>query len=307
MAAVQAPVWGLNCCAVALHQGIPTRHRGCFVPETVFSRARLRTLLDDGRVQATIVALILINAVTLGLETSSAVMDVAGVWVRTLDIAILAVFALEVGAKLYAHGWRFWRDPWNVFDFSVVAVALVPSSGPFSVLRVLRLLRLVRMVPTLRNIVESLLHAVPGIVSIFGLLVLVFYVFAIIATSLFGSTFPEWFGSLGASLYTLFQVMTLESWSMGIARPVIEVHSWAWAFFVPFILVSSFTVLNLFIAVIVDAMQRIHEVRARFADQDEPDNAEQQIAELQTQLEQIQTALGHLQHTLETQRQREQS
>lgn len=274
----------------------------------LFSRQRLRAFLDNSRVQAAIVVLILINAVTLGLETSAVVMGRVGLWVHGLDMLILAVFTLEVTAKLYARGWRFWRDAWNVFDFLVVAVALVPSSGPFSVLRVLRLLRLVRMVPTLRNIVESLLHAVPGIVSIFGLLVLVFYVFAIIATSLFGQTFPEWFGSLGASLYTLFQVMTLESWSMGIARPVIEVHAWAWAFFVPFILVSSFTVLNLFIAVIVDAMQRIHEVRARFAEQDEPDTAEQQIAELQTQLEQMQSVLGHLQHTLEQERrQREQA
>ncbi len=272
------------------------------MPDAPFSRQRLRAWLDSSRVQAAIVVLILINAVTLGLETSSTVMGFAGVWVHTLDMAILAVFTLEVTAKHYARGWSFWRDPWNVFDFLVVAVALVPSSGPFSVLRVLRLLRLVRMVPTLRNIVESLLHAVPGIVSIFGLLMLVFYVFAIIATSLFGQTFPQWFGSLGASLYTLFQVMTLESWSMGIARPVLEVHAWAWAFFVPFILVSSFTVLNLFIAVIVDAMQRIHEVRARFADQDEPDTAEQQIAELQTQLEQMQSVLGHLQHTLENER-----
>ncbi|WP_240499440.1 ion transporter [Oceanococcus atlanticus] len=274
----------------------------------MFSRQRLRAFLDNSRVQAAIVVLILINAVTLGLETSTVVMGRVGLWVHGLDMLILAVFTLEVTAKLYARGWGFWRDAWNVFDFLVVAVALVPSSGPFSVLRVLRLLRLVRMVPTLRNIVESLLHAVPGIVSIFGLLVLVFYVFAIIATSLFGQTFPEWFGSLGASLYTLFQVMTLESWSMGIARPVIEVHAWAWAFFVPFILVSSFTVLNLFIAVIVDAMQRIHEVRARFAEQDEPDTAEQQIAELQTQLEQMQSVLGHLQHTLEQERrQREQA
>ncbi|RZO83590.1 MAG: ion transporter [Oceanococcus sp.] len=274
----------------------------------LFSRQRLRAFLDNSRVQAAIVVLILINAVTLGLETSAVVMGRVGLWVHGLDMLILAVFTLEVTAKLYARGWGFWRDAWNVFDFLVVAVALVPSSGPFSVLRVLRLLRLVRMVPTLRNIVESLLHAVPGIVSIFGLLVLVFYVFAIIATSLFGQTFPEWFGSLGASLYTLFQVMTLESWSMGIARPVIEVHAWAWVFFVPFILVSSFTVLNLFIAVIVDAMQRIHEVRARFAEQDEPDTAEQQIAELQTQLEQMQSVLGHLQHTLEQERrQREQA
>lgn len=265
-------------------------------------RRRLRGLLEDARLQNGIIALILLNAVTLGLETSGEVMAAAGVWIKALDGLILAAFTLEVLAKLYAYRLNFWRDAWNVFDFLVVAVALVPSSGPFSVLRVLRLLRLVRMVPTLRNIVESLLHAVPGIVSIFGLLILVFYVFAIIATSLFGQTHPEWFGTLGASLYTLFQVMTLESWSMGIARPVIEVHPWAWAFFVPFILVSSFTVLNLFIAVIVDAMQRIHEVRAKLqAKQDVPD-AHAQVAAINEQLAELQGQLAVLQQTLDRER-----
>ncbi len=269
-------------------------------------RERLRQLVESRPFQITVVVLILVNAVTLGLETSPTVMAAAGTWVHALDSLILAAFSLEVLIKLYVWRLRFWRDPWNVFDFLVVAVALVPASGPFSVLRVLRLLRLVRMMPALRNIVESLLHAVPGIISIFALLLLVFYVFAIIATSLFGQTHPQWFGSLGESLYTLFQVMTLESWSMGIARPVIETHHWAWAFFVPFILVSSFTVLNLFIAVIVDAMQRIHEVRARLShpEQEQPD-ADTQIHNLQEQLGQIQEHLAELQNTLRLQKKQE--
>lgn len=270
-------------------------------------RESLRKLIEQRNFQIGVVVLILINALTLGLETSSTVMDAVGPWIKGLDGFILAVFSLEVLVKLYVHRLRFWRDPWNVFDFLVVGVALVPASGPFSVLRVLRLLRLVRMVPTLRNIVESLLHAVPGIVSIFALLLLVFYVFAIIATSLFGQSHPQWFGSLGESLYTLFQVMTLESWSMGIARPVIETHPWAWAFFVPFILVSSFTVLNLFIAVIVDAMQRIHEVRARLSPEDKsPPSAEQQIENLQEQLSQVQQHLADLQLSLSQQKGRDQ-
>lgn len=222
-------------------------------------RDRIQERILAPRIQALIVGLILLNALTLGLETSATLMERFGPLIRTLDLLILAAFTVEVGLKHYAFGRGFWRDPWNIFDFAVVAVALVPSSGPIAVLRVLRLLRLVRMVPKLRVIVEALLHAVPGIVSTFGLLALVFYVFAIIATSLFGESHPQWFGTLGASLYSLFQVMTLESWSMGIARPVMEVHPWAWAFFVPFILVSTFTVLNLFIAIMVDAMQSIEQ------------------------------------------------
>jgi voltage-gated sodium channel len=214
-------------------------------------------LLESPLLQRLIIGLILLNAVTLGLETSASLMAAYGPWIKAVDRSILVLFTLEVGAKLIAYRGRFWREPWNLFDFAIVAVAWLPASGPFTVLRVLRLLRLVSLVPKLRFIVEALLRAVPGIVSIFGLLLLVFYVFAVMATGLFGDTHPQWFGSLGASLYTLFQVMTLESWSMGIARPVIESHPYAWAFFIVFILVSTFTVLNLFIAIIVDAMQRI--------------------------------------------------
>lgn len=209
-----------------------------------------------------IIGLILLNALILGLETSVTVMERAGAWVFWADKIILTIFTIEVLIKLFVYGLSFWRNPWNVFDFIVVGIALIPGSGPFSVLRVLRLLRLVSMVPKLRFIVEALLRAIPGIGSIIGLLALVFYVFAIIATGLFRETFPEWFGSLGSSMYTLFQIMTLESWSMGISRPVMEEYPWAWAFFVPFILVATFTVLNLFIAIIVDAMQRMHNMHS---------------------------------------------
>ena len=222
-------------------------------------RARVIPVVEARLTQKIIIALILLNALTLGLETSVTAMAYAGPLLVAVDRLILAIFTLEVLAKMFAYGLRFWRNPWNVFDFLVVGIALVPGTGPFSVLRVLRLLRLVSMVPKLRFIVEALLRAIPGIGSILGLLMLVFYVFAIIATGLFRESHPEWFGTLGASMYTLFQVMTLESWSMGISRPVMEAHPWAWAFFVPFILIATFTVLNLFIAIIVDAMQRMHE------------------------------------------------
>jgi voltage-gated sodium channel len=149
-----------------------------------------------------------------------------------------------------------------VFDFLVVAIALVPASGPFAVLRALRVLRVLRIltiVPSMRRVVGGLLAAIPGLGSIAAVLGLIFYVFAVIATKLFGAAFPDWFGTLGRSLYTLFQVMTLESWSMGIARPVMETFPYAWVFFVLFILVATFTMLNLFIGIIVNAMQSVTE------------------------------------------------
>jgi voltage-gated sodium channel len=206
-----------------------------------------------------VIALIILNAITLGLETSQQVMDSVGGLLKLIDRTLLGVFVAEILVKLFAFRAGFFRNPWNVFDFIVIGIALIPSSGPLSVLRVLRVLRLISLIPRFRFVVESLLRAIPGILSIAGLLLIVFYVAAVMATGLFGERFPQWFGSLGGSMYTLVQIMTLESWSMGIARPVIEVFPWAWGFFVPFILIATFTMLNLFIAIIVSTMQSMVE------------------------------------------------
>jgi voltage-gated sodium channel len=227
-------------------------------------RARAGRWIESAPVQRFIIGLILVNAAILGLETNPEVMARLGPYLLGADRIILGAFVLEILIKLYAHGLRFFRNPWNVFDFLVVGIALFPASGPFAVLRILRLLRLVSMVPKLRFVVEALLRAIPGIASIFGLLAILFYVFAVIATGLFAEDHPEWFGDLGRSMYTLFQVMTLESWSMGIARPVMESHPYAWLFFIPFILVATFTILNLFIAIIVNTMQSLQEEQQRF-------------------------------------------
>jgi voltage-gated sodium channel len=230
-------------------------------------RARAGRWIESGPVQRFIIVLILVNAAILGLETNPEVMTRMGPYLLGADRIILGVFVLEILTRLYAHGLRFFRNPWNVFDFLVVGIALFPASGPFAVLRILRLLRLVSMIPKLRFVVEALLRAIPGIASIFGLLAILFYVFAVIATGLFAENHPEWFGDLGRSMYTLFQVMTLESWSMGIARPVMESHPYAWLFFIPFILVATFTILNLFIAIIVNTMQSLQEEQQRFEEE----------------------------------------
>jgi voltage-gated sodium channel len=224
-------------------------------------RTRLGAWIESPLPRNTIIALIVLNAVTLGLETYSAVMEHIGPLLRALERFIVTVFVLELTVKLIAFGPRFFRSGWNVFDLLVVGVSLVPAAGPFAVLRSLRVLRVLRLVSSmgrLRIVVESLLRAIPSIGGVGLLLGLVFYVFAVMGTMLFGAVFPDWFGSLGRSLYTLFQVMTLESWSMGIARPVMERFPYAWAYFIPFILVTTFTVLNLFIGIIVNTMQSLH-------------------------------------------------
>ncbi len=226
-------------------------------------RERLRAFISHPRVQALIIVLILVNSVLLGLETSATVMAAAGDVIGMLDRAILALFVVEIAIRMWVFRGAFWRDPWSIFDFVVVGIALLPAAGPFAVLRALRVLRVMRlltMVPSMRRVVGALLAAIPGLGSIVLMLGVIYYVFAVIATNLFGSDFPDWFGHIGLSLYTLFQVMTLESWSMGISRPVMESFPYAWAFFVPFILVATFTMLNLFIAIIVNAMQSYTDV-----------------------------------------------
>ena len=217
----------------------------------------LKALVESSRFQNFIIAVIVINAITLGLETSPTVMAAAGSALVMLDRVALAIFVLEIVLKLVVYRHNFFRSGWNVFDFLIVGVTLLPVGEGVSVLRALRILRALRLisvVPSMRKVVNALLRAIPGMSSVLTLLLLVFYVAAVMATKLFATDFPEWFGSIGASFYTLFQVMTLESWSMGIVRPVMEVHSLAWLFFVVFILTTTFAVLNLFIAIVVDAM-----------------------------------------------------
>ncbi|MEM9779734.1 MAG: ion transporter, partial [Pseudomonadota bacterium] len=203
------------------------------------------------------------------------------------------IFVVEIALRLLRDPVGFWKDPWRVFDFTVVAVALIPASGPFSVLRafrILRVLRLISAVPARRRVVAGLLEALPGMGSIMFLLLMIFYVFAVISTKLFGDSFPEWFGTIAASSYTLFQVMTLESWSMGIVRPVMEVYPLAWLLFLPFIIATAFTVLNLFIGVIVDAMQSEHEAEAR----DERDLLQSQTEEILKELKQLRSEVAVL-------------
>ena len=221
-------------------------------------RTRVIQFVESPRIEKFIVVLIVLNAATLGLETSATATAAAGGLISVLDTLILTVFVVEIGLRIAGRGVSFFKDPWSIFDFSVVAIALVPAGADYAVLRalrVLRVLRLLTMVPQMRRVIAALLAAIPGLSSIMLVLVLVFYVFAVMATNLFAADYPQWFGTIGRSMYTLFQVMTLESWSMGIVRPLMQTHPYAWVFFIPFILVATFTMLNLFIAIIVNAMQ----------------------------------------------------
>ncbi len=223
-------------------------------------RMQIARWVESSSVQSFIVAVILLNAAILGLETSPAIMAKWGGLLVALDKACLGIFMVEIGIKLYAYRGMFWKSGWNVFDVAVVAIAVAPGAGAWAVLRslrVLRVLRLLTVIPSLRKVVAAFLHSIPGLAGVVAVMAIFFYTAGVLATKLFGTTYPDWFGNLGRSLYTLFQVMTLESWSMGIVRPVMESHPWAWAFFVPFIIIATFTILNLFIGIIVSTMQEL--------------------------------------------------
>jgi voltage-gated sodium channel len=224
------------------------------------TRLKFARWVESALVQRWLVAVILVNAIILGLETDAAIMRAAGSVLVILDKLCLGVFLAELAVKLFCYRSHFWRSGWNIFDFLVVAVAIVPGAGPWAVLRslrVLRVLRLLTVVPGLRKVVAAFIHAIPGLAGVMAVMAIFFYTAGVLATRLFGESHGEWFGTLGRSLYTLFQIMTLESWSMGIVRPVMESHPWAWAFFVPFIIVATFTILNLFIGIIVSTMQEL--------------------------------------------------
>ena len=246
-------------------------------------RERMRQLVESRYFERAIITVIVINAIGLGLETWPSAMARFGTLIVALDRTAIAIFVVELAIKLFVYRLAFFRNGWNVFDFVIVAVALVPASQQFSVLRALRILRALRLisvVPSMRKVIVGLFSAIPSIGTVVVMLLLLFYISAVMATKLFGAAFPEWFGTLGASLYSLFQVMTLESWSMGIVRPVMEVYPAAWVFFVPFILVTSFIVLNLFIGVIVNAMSEA-------ADEEAHDEREEILRELRALREEI--------------------
>ncbi|MBK1662187.1 ion transporter [Paracraurococcus ruber] len=227
-------------------------------------RARIARLVLSQPFQRLVTGLILLNAVTLGLETSGSIMAAYGDLLHAVDAALLLVFTAELALRIYAFRGRFFRDPWGLFDLVVVGIAWLPATGPLSVLRalrVLRVLRLVSVIPSLRLVVEAMLAALPGMGSIVALMALMFYVAAVMATKLYADVLPEKFGTLGDSLFTLFQLMTMEDWTNGIVLPVMEQQPWAWLFFIPFIVVSTFVVLNLFIGVIVESIQGMKEQR----------------------------------------------
>lgn len=259
--------------------------------------AFINELVNGKMFQRFIIGVILFNAAVLGAHTSK---GLDGSVIAVLDLAdqvCLGIFVIEIILKLFVTRFRFFKDGWNIFDFLVVAIALVPSQAGLSILRVFRIFRVLRLVTaihSLRRVVRGILAAIPGVASVAGLILIIFYIGSVITTNLFGEQFPEWFGDLGESMYTLFQVMTLESWSMSIVRPVMNVYPYAWMFFVPFIMVTTFTSLNLFIGIIVSAMASIKDEEDLEKKGGESAQSEVNLEAIRRDINEIKTAIKNL-------------
>lgn len=249
---------------------------------------RVRALVEHSVFQKCILFVIGVNALTMGLQTFPSVVKHAGAVLSLVDQVCLGVFVVELLLKMVAYNWRFVRDGWNVFDFLVVAVCFLPSMGALSSARVFRVLRVFKVISGVRHlriIIAALLKSVPGMLWTTFLLGLVYYVYAIIGTMTFGARFVDWFGSLGKSFYSLFQIMTLESWSMGIARPVIAEFPLAWIYFVSFVLISSFIVMNIVVAIVVNSMGDIGKTEKSEDEEGKTEDLEAEIRKLEEQLE----------------------
>ena len=262
----------------------------------------LRRIVEDPRTERFIMALIVLNAITLGLETSATAMENFGTLLTVIDRLVIMVFVIEILARFAVQRGAFFKDGWNWFDMTVVGIALAPATAAFSVLRALRVLRLLRLitaVPALQRVVGGLIGALPGMGSILLLIALIFYVCAVMAVNLYGAQYPELFGTLGASLFTLFTIMTLEGWVEGVVNPIMETNPYAWLFFIPFIIITTFWVLNLFIGIIVNAMQEEHskaEAEERQAErammQDETTPLLQEMRQIKAELAALRKEVG---------------
>jgi voltage-gated sodium channel len=209
-----------------------------------------------------IIVLILTNSLLIGLETFPRLYEPYQQWFHFFDTTLLWLFTIEIVLRLLAAKptYAFFKNGWNIFDFIIVASGHLLAGGQYvTVLRMLRILRLLRtfsVIPSLRKMVNALLMTIPALGNIIFLMCLVMYIFGVAGTILFREAAPEYFGSLPASVLTLFQVATLESWASGVMRPLLVAVPWSWAYFVLFILIGTFVVINLFLGVIVNSMDK---------------------------------------------------
>ncbi len=263
-------------------------------------------LTQSTRFQNTVIVVIVLNAAVMGLETSASLMASFGPIFKTINLLFQAFFVLEIALRLAAHGsrpGRFFSDGWNVFDFIIVTVSLLPINGQFAnvgrLLRLLRIARLVSISPDLRLIVATMLRSIPSMMHVILLLTVLLYIYAVMGFYLFHQGDPERWGTLGLALLSLFEVLTLEGWPDMQASLIAQggAYQFAWIYFASFIVIAVFVVINLFIAVVINNLQNVKDSETMRKDALRPDAA------LLAQIETLKTQLNQLEHHL---RQREQ-
>ena len=265
----------------------------------------LQNVLHWKYTQRIITFVILLNAAVLGLLTNKGLSAEETLLLEIIDKCCLLVFVVELIAKLLAYRRNFWSDGWNIFDFVVVVSSIIFISSNVSVIRAFRIFRLLKALaefPELQVLVSAMLKAIPSMTWALLLLFIIFYIFAVFGSTLYGDAFPELFGDIGDSIFTLFQVMTFESWATAVARPIMEVHPYAWVFFLVFILLTSITLLNVMVGIVVEAVAQISEANRQKqlsaeADVRDTEKIDKEIREHIAKIEELLKARGHTQKT----------
>ena len=269
---------------------------------------KLKSFVEGKAFQGTILAVIIINSVILGLQTSPAVMASIGDVLNVADNICLGIFIIEMLLKMAAYKFvGYFKSGWNWFDFIIIITSVLSGLVVLSSLRILRVFRVFRSLKGLRGfkmvsslrplqiIIAAIGRSLPGISWTALLLAIIYYIFSIIGVTQFGEAFPDWFGTIPRAMYTLFQVMTLESWSMGISRPVMEEFTYAWAYFVPFVLISSFVMMNVVVGIVVNAISEVAEMNKK------EDHEENGTADIKAEIDAVKEHLAKLESLLEKQ------
>jgi len=252
-------------------------------------KAFCEKIVNHGLFEKTIISLILLNGVVLGLETSSQLVERYGAIMEMTSHVILIAFILEALMKIIAVApqlGRYFGSGWNVFDFSVVVFSLLPSTGEFAMIarlaRLLRVMRLISTIPELRLIVTTLVRSLPGMMHVVLLMGVIFYIYAVAGFHLYNEHDPELWGTLGLSLLTLFRVVTLEDWT-DVMYTAMEMNPYSWIFFVSFVVMGTFVIINLFIAVVLNNLEEAKQ--ESLLELQKPTNKDELLKELkQTQL-----------------------
>mgnify|MGYP001718502727 FL=1 len=210
--------------------------------------------------QRIITFVIILNAAVLGILTDRTLSVEEISLLEMIDKACLVIFTVELIAKLLVYRRSFWSESWNIFDFVIVLSSIIFISSSVSVIRAFRIFRLLKALaefPELQILVSSMLKAIPSMSWALLLLFIIFYIFGVFGSTMYGDTFPELFGDIGGSMFTLFQVMTFESWATAVARPIMEIYDYAWIYFLIFILLTAITLLNVMVGIVVEAVGTI--------------------------------------------------